>query len=87
MIELGHGFDDLTVEQLRDRTDADDSGRLERLHRLDECRDRCAVLRKRLLKFREILTRCDEQAIDIEEGVAPPRFVYIHASHGHGLAD
>src|SRR6185369_412955 len=68
-------------------TDPDDAGRLQGLDRLDECRDRLSVLRERTLKVREILARGDEQTIDIEEGVATSRFVYIHAGFSHGLAD
>src|SRR5258705_159670 len=87
LIELGHGFDHLTGEQLRNATDADDAGRLQGLDRLDERRDRLSVLRERTLKVRDVLARGDKQTIDIEKGVAAPRFVYVHAGFSHGLAN
>src|SRR5258706_53432 len=66
---------------------AEHAGVMGALHRLDECRERRAVLREGTLKAREIAARRDEQPLDVEEGVAPPLFVYIHAGPSHGRPD
>ena len=68
-----HRLDDLAVEQLRHRADADDGGRPQRLDRLDEGRDRRAVLRERPLERGEIRARGHQQAVDVEQRVALAR--------------
>jgi hypothetical protein len=58
--------DDLAGEQLWHGADADNAGRPYRLYRLDKAGHRLPVLRKRLLKRRQIGPRGHDQAIDME---------------------
>ena len=78
-VDLGHGFDDLLIEQLRHGADADDAGRPQRLDRIDEFGDRRMVERERLLEIGEIGARCHDKAVDVEQRVARPRRLEVSA--------
>src|ERR1700751_1388439 len=87
VVDLSHRLDHLPIEKFWNRADADDAGRLERLDRVDKHGHRGPVLRKRLLKVPEIVSRRHHQATGIKQSVGASCLCKVHPLQPPALAD